>query len=235
MFPKEVLPAFVAYKSPEWSSILVRSFRDFFPNTILLAIDNNEPSGNEMELLTHYSNVSYLSRTSKRERTHGDGIDAGLLWARNNNYRYITLLEPDCLITGTAWIDKLYAAVQSGAWMAGVHKKSYGPIHPAPSIWDLSVQWPSFCQQPRGSDSEHPAFTHLMDMDSLRESCASLYDEHTTRWFEIMWDTAQKSWFHAAAEGKATLVTPDDSFIHFWHGTTRKPQSGIHPLLDPYL
>jgi len=124
--------------------------------------------------------------------------------------------EPDCLIDGVEWVNKLLEATEKGIWMAGSHRKWYGPIHPTPSIWNLDQIRASFVEQPRGSDVHHPRFHKLMDMKGL---FSQLQPREMAYW-RSWWDTAQKPWFDAAIHDKTLLVEESPDFRHFWQGSS---------------
>jgi len=125
-------------------------------------------------------------------------------------------IEPDCLVTGRAWRENLLRAIDRGAWMAGAHKKAWGPIHPTPSAWLVREVRTSFKEQPRNQGVAHPRCGELFDLSVLR---AAAEPKGVWDWARENWDTADKAWFEAAIHDRTALVEAP-GFQHFWYGAT---------------
>lgn len=223
----------VAYKSLSWMPIVTHSFHEHFPDENLIVVDNNANNSEERDYLLTLPFCKVIEPLT--DRSHGGGIDAAVIWARENDYRYLTLLEPDCLILGTKWLKNLESAISEGNIMAGSHKKFFGPIHPTPSMWDLNFVTDTFKQIPRGEDALEPRFSELVDLGKLLSYCKTKYETSVVEWFENYWDTGHKPWFTAALSNKASLVPNGGDFIHFWKGSETTPSISHHPAISKYL
>lgn len=229
-----VMPVIISYKSPLWIKVGLRSFRRFFPGTPILIIDNNLDSGmqgydsraeTERKWIKDWCSqdrYNHFEKTVSPEKNHGLAMDRAAQWCRDHGVRWMMHFEPDCLIDGIEWANRLLGASAKKVWMAGSHRKSYGPIHPTPSIWDVNQIKSSFKEQLRGSDMSHPRFNELVDMKDLMSP-----ENITSPWFEHYWgnwwDTAQKPWFDAAVHDKALLVEETPDFKHYWSGSRCNP------------
>jgi hypothetical protein len=161
-------------------------------------------------------------------------MDHAAQWCRTNGIRWMLHFEPDCLISGVEWMNRLLDATTKDIWMAGSHRKSYGPIHPTPSVWDVNQIQSSFQEQPRGSDMGHPRFHELVDMkDLMAQARVEKLESYWASW----WDTAQKPWFDAAIHDKALLVEDSPDFHHFWRGSSsnRDPRRIGDSRVNQYL
>lgn len=235
-----VLPVLISYHTDRWIKVALRSYRRHFPDGMVLVIDNNPAPGapgwtplceQERAWLRARPDVLLVVNEAPH-KGHGTGMDCALAWCLENDVEAMLHFEPDCLITGTRWFEALQDALDAGAWMAGSHRKLYGPIHPAPSLWRTREVRASFEIQHRGDDVQHPRFRELFDLDWLVEAIRN--DGGRWEWWRDHWDTAQKAWFLAAVYGKATLVAETPDFHHYWGGTGTHRD---HPALteDPRI
>jgi hypothetical protein len=234
----------ISYKSPLWIKVGLRSFRRFFPGSPILIIDNNLDPGVqgydsrsevEREWIREWRSQdsrSYFVKTEFSNKNHGLALDQAVQWCKGHGVRWMLPFEPDCLINGVEWANRLLEATTKDIWMAGSHLKSYGPIHPTPSIWDVGQIQSSFREQPRGSDMNHPRFHELMNMKDLM---AHAKREKLEAYWAGSWDTAQKPWFDAAIHDKALLVEPTPDFEHFWNGSTTDPSKIVDSRVTQYL
>lgn len=236
-----VLPVLVSYHTDRWIRVALRSYRHHFPEGPILVVDNNPEQGEpgwtprceqERAWLRGRPDV-LLVKNERPRKKHGTGIDRAVAWCRDHEVAFLLHFEPDCLVSGRRWFDDLWAAVESGAWMAGSDFKWYGPIHPTPSLWRVSEIRASFEAQPRGDDVRHRRFRDLFDLDGLVADRRADGDEHW-EWWRDHWDTAQKAWFEAAVHDRARLVRTPGDFHHYWCGSTVHRD---HPALadDPRL
>jgi hypothetical protein len=241
------MPIIISYRSRLWIKVGLLSFRRFFPDLPVLIIDNNPDS----KIPAHDRNVEeerkwitrwrlhdhhhYFEKTGFPEKSHGRAMDWALRWCRTNGFDWMLHFEPDCLIDGTEWVNKLLDAAKKDIWMAGSHRKSYGPIHPTPSIWKVNQITSSFGSQRRGSDMNHPRFHELMDMKELLSDPVNRGGPNG--YWETCWDTAQKPWFDCAVHDKAVLVEETPDFRHFWCGSTSRPDPARYgdPRVMQYL
>ena len=222
-----VMPVIVSHNSYPWIKVGLRSFRRFFPDSPILIIDNNLDFGLpgydskvevEREWLKDWcfqDSHPYLEKTELLGKTHGAGLDRAVKWCKDHEVRWMLHFEPDCLIDGVEWANRLLEATRKDIWMAGSYQ-IFGPIHLTPSIWDVNHIESGFDVQPRGSDDDHPSFHKLVNMKWLM---TQIGDDERGFW-EVLWDTAQKPWFDAAIHGKALLVEGSSDFRHFWRGST---------------
>jgi hypothetical protein len=236
----------ILHNSFPWIKVSLRSFSRFFPDSTVLIVDNNldpgmsgydhriEEERNWIKAQCSHDSRYFWGKTESPRKSHGFGIDWAVQWCRDHGIRQMLHIEPDCLIDGVEWANKLLEATEKGAWMAGSHRKSYGPIHPTPSIWDVSQINSSFGEQLRGSDHSHSRFHELVDMKSLEPAMTNAwFREYWTNY----WDTAQKPWFDCAIHDKAFLVDESPDFKHFWNGSTHNtdPSKTGDPRVTQYL
>jgi hypothetical protein len=238
------MPIIISYKTPLWIRVGLRSFRRFFPCSPILIIDNNLDPGNpgyesRFELERRWiedwcsqDRHHYFKKTEFPEKNHGLAMDLAAQWCRERGVRWMIHIEPDCLIDGITWANRLLEAATRNVWMAGSHQKSYGPIHPTPSIWDVNQIRSSFREQLRGSDMGHPRFHELVNMKDLMDQT----NNDQIYWAKY-WDTAQKPWFDAAIHDKALLIKEEPDFKHFWYGSTHNtdPTKVGDPRVIQYL
>jgi hypothetical protein len=247
----KVVPILVAYHTVHWIRAAVESYLEHFPAERLLVVDNNPRRGQpgwqpdcerERHGLASHPQVDLIDGPAGPSgvygnRTHGAGIDVAWDWCRRRGAEIMLHLEPDCLVSGTAWRDHLLEALAGGAWMAGSFRQSHGPIHPTPSAWRVAEVRASFrARQWRGDDQRHPRFRNLVDLDLLRSNYEPLGLWHLWRNY---WDTGEKAWFAAAVQDRAALVQAP-GFHHYWHGSghRRLPESALlttWPELRPYF
>jgi hypothetical protein len=227
------MPVIISYRSYPWIKVGLGSFRRFFPSSPILIIDNNLDPGmqgydplmeTERKWIRDWCSQdrhNHFEKTVSPEKNHGLAMDWATQWCRDHGVRWMMHFEPDCLIDGIDWANQLLWATAKNVWMAGSHRKSYGPIHPTPSIWDVRQIKSSFKEQLRGSDMSHPRFNELVDMKDL------MAQAEKTAWFQHYWgnwwDTAQKPWFECAVYDKALLVEATPDFKHFWSGSGNNP------------
>ena len=64
--------------------------------------------------------------------------------------------EPDCIVSGTSWLEAMWQCIAEGAWMTGINccNLSSEIIHVCPSLWsvDTPACEPSFACQPIEDD-----------------------------------------------------------------------------------
>jgi hypothetical protein len=139
-------------------------------------------------------------------------------------------MEPDCLIKGTRWHEELVHAVEEEKyWMAGLFKRSHGPVHPCPSIWLVNKLKFSFESVPKNNDVFHPRFTEVFSIKKLAQNLAKEnHSEDINRFCFFMWDTGFKNWFDMAVQNKAKHISmTNQDFVHFWHGSERQPKETL--------
>ena len=230
--PQAVL---VAYRSPLWIKVAVGSFLAHFPDQHLLVVDNNPRHGEhgwrpaceeERAWLTAHPRVRLLPNEGP-VRSHGRGMDLALAWCRDHGVETMLHIESDCHVRGVQWYRHLVAAVERGAAMAACHRKSWGPLHPCPSLWRVSEVRSSFDTDQR-VDTTHPRFAELIDVEAFRRNSVALGARET-----FFWDTGMRAWFDAAVEDRAVQV-PGPDFAHYWKGSINRQQH-LHLFLDPRL
>lgn len=243
--PLKVVPLLIAYHTPLWIRVGLRSFRRHFPAERVLLIDNNprpkepgwEPACEEERAwLAQRDDVVPIEHPGP-DRRHGAVIDFALQYCRANGGDILLLFEPDCLITGRTWYELLLRPMHAGAWMTGMARQTYGPLHPCPSMWRVDQDWASFLDQPRGDDVLHPRFGELFFLDRLLRDVASNHP-HLLGWWRENWDTSHRNWFRAAVEDRAVRVPQTNDFRHFWAGSTSNrasPELISNPLLRELL
>ena len=243
--PKSYQTALVAFHTYRWIRVAVGSFQRHFPDGNLLVIDNNpardqpgfeEHCGVESDWLMEQPQVTVI-RNSSFKKTHGVGLDIATEWCRAESIPILVVIEPDCLIRGPVWLERMVSAVREGALMAGYFKKPYGPIHPAPSAWRIETIHASFETQSREIDECHARFHELFDVAELRRIVDA--DHDSWEFWGRCWDSTQKNWFNAAVLDKAVLLPVDGEldFRHYWCGSLSNRESSVlqsDPELSQY-
>src|ERR1051325_3193928 len=208
-----VIAFLVLYQTRPFSKLFYENFHRHVRDVDLLLVDNNlNPKC--PETCWARSIPHYLANRAA-DKSHGAGMDCAVEWARARGYQRLVHVEPDCAMNGRIWLDTL---LRSDAWFAGLHRKRYGPIHPCPSVFDLSAPLPSFCAaQKIPAELRHPRYGELFNPSGLPQ------------WCKERWDTAQKAWFWCAVENQAELVPIPaqqigghllmGDFVHFWRGS----------------
>ena len=177
-----VFPVIVAFHTADWLPIAVESYLSQFPADRILVVDNNPQPGEtgwsatcrrERRWLYSHPKIDVIHRHANcagipAQRTHGDGMDLAFDWCRSRGADVMLHIEPDCLVTGRAWRENLVGAIEEGAWMAGAHRKPWGPIHPTPSAWLVREVRTSFAIQYRPRPVAHPRFSELVNLEVLR-------------------------------------------------------------------
>ena len=161
------------------------------------------------------------------DRTHGAGLDLALQWCRERGAEAMLHFEPDCYITGAEWYRELIAAVEHGAWMATTFRKSWGPLHPCPSIWNVREVRASFRRADGRPEAAHPRFAELVDVARFER------DVRLTPEAKWRWDTGLKAWFEAALAGRAVQVS-GKGITHYWRGSQTR-RDDLRLFLDPRL
>lgn len=233
ILPERVLPFLVNYRTGPWLAPFFASFFDYFAPCPFLVVDNDAEESAELSRLTsemphistfkgqlhrHEADQNFIDSTT----SHGAGMDCAAAWARTAGYSHILHLEPDCLVTSAAWWMEMATCMPRGVAMVGAHRKSYGPLHPTPSLWDLTAIEGSFRQQRRGDEVHHPRFSELFDLEGLLAKCRARGEPSHEEWFSRHWDTAQRCWFLLATQDRTMQVT-SDGFRHFWRGSAKDP------------
>ena len=227
--------ALVAFHTHQWIRVAAGSFHQHFPEARLLVVDNNPKSGEpgfeercaiESAWLCKQSYITVLPNPSPK-KSHGIGLDIAAAWCRDNAVPIMVLIEPDCLIRGRQWLERLVASIQTGSQMSGYFSKSYGPIHPAPSAWDVGALKFSFETSSRVEDERHPRFPALFNVEELRRIVA--LDGDSWEFWGYYWDSTQKNWFEAAIRDKASLLPIGEEldFRHYWCGSTQNRDHAI--------
>ena len=256
----KVLPVIVAFKTPLWVRIALRSFSQWFPGKPVLVIDNNphpgeraydERAAEESQWLRDQDSI-FLFRHHNRGPTagfppfsHGAALDAGIQWCRQQSIDAVVLFEPDCFIAGREWFLCMVEALEQGAWMAGAKTTPFGPIKPCPSAWMVEHIHGTFMPTPRPMN--HPRYDELVDDEKMWQCI----DPDLRGFWKHYWDTGFQNWFYAAAQDKATALATDQplpprlsaalhwkGFHHVGAGSTlnRDRLERLHGInVDPYL
>ena len=243
MVSQPVMPVLIAWNTRRWMPVGLGSFRKHFPFWQVLIIDNNPVIGearwredHEAERLWIRSQPGVIVvQNPGPSRTHGVAIDVAVEWCRRHRTEFLLHLEPDCLISGIRWYENLWRGIDSGAWMAGSHRKEYGPIHLTPSLWRVSEIRSSFDYANRLPDEGHSRFLELFRRDWLLNAITEAKQD--TEFWRTTWDTGQRAWFDCAVADKAFHAESTEDFEHFWFGSdayfTEQQMSG-RPELKEY-
>ena len=210
----------IIYKSLDWIKISIPMYKKHFKEQLLVVNNSNDPAESQFA-----RDQGCIVIENKGHTQHGDGLDRALKWCKSNRKDGMIAIEPDCLVKGRRWYEALARAIEGGYWMAGLFKRSHGPIHPCPSAWRVDKVRHSFNTVPKGADIHHPRFLELFSLRTLIDNLAK--DQHSdriNRFCLFMWDTGFKNWFDIATQNKAVHINiPDQDFIHLWHGSERGP------------
>lgn len=241
-----ICPVVVSYRSRLWIQVALRSFHEQFPHWRILVVDNNPQPGEphfgwytaaERDWLRNQPYVDVIGQPDQ-PRTHGRALDCAVAWCRERRIPWLLHLEPDCLVSGADWFDRLCAGIDRGAGMAASHRKEYGPLHVTPSLWAVTdSQPPSMDYSNRRPDQLHPRFAELFNLPWLLGEAPPRW-----RWFwEQQWDTGQKAWFDLAVCDRAAHVEPTRDFEHYWEGSLVpkgedwfRPRPELWRYLDPH-
>jgi len=243
MFPQPVMPVFVSWNTQQWMPVGLGSFRQHFPSWQMLVIDNNPSEGEANWNQSHEAERRWLQsqpgvivrKNNGQVKTHGAAVDLAVEWCRQHGVEYLLHLEPDCLITGTQWYANLCRGMDAGAWMAGSHRKHYGPIHPTPSLWRVSRIRSSFDYANRLEDERHPRFLELFDRAWLIQAVSEA--GQNPEFWKTTWDSGQRPWFECAVENKAFHAVEANDFVHFWFGSDKyftAQQFSVRPELESF-
>ena len=216
----------VLFRSEMWTRRLLPQLSAHLPEVPLVFVDNNVWRS-EGRYAGQFGSV--IQKRGKA--SHGSGLDLALESCRSWGHDVMVHVEPDCTVGGRRWYDNLIDSIAAENAMVSGFRKQYGPLHPTPSAWDVGFDWETFDVTPRGTDVSHPEFKKLFDLEVLRFQVAH-QPRRTRKFFETNWDTAQRNWFLAARNGRATLVECPD-FTHHWFGSKRGPHAlGPESVLD---
>ena len=220
----KICTAFVTYNKYggyDWTKICVGSFRQYFPNEVLLVVDHNHNS-EEREFLLN-NNVVVVENNA--EQTHGKGLDVASKYARNNDFDAIIFIEPDCIISGIEWYNNLVNPLENGRSMCATFQWQYGPLHPCGSSWLISDIPASFQTATKTAEEIfHPKYKRLMKLPELSaDMLRSNYDNHLFHFFMYHWDVGIKNWFWLEVHNRAQLVN-SNGFYHFWCSHKRSPK-----------
>lgn len=198
----------------EWPQIMLRSLREYFDQELILV------NHLDCELPSSYYDYNCTVLTSQKGHSHGNGIDTAVEYLKKRGVDYFVHIEPDCVITGREWFDHLVIAAINGAAMAGPYKLPFGPIHPCPSIWRISMINGSFDVTDRSGEQDPALFNHDEMVKWLSEHKVK---EHGVRVWMGSWDCGIKNWYEAAKRNLAYHTQSTVGFKHFFFGRYRKP------------
>jgi hypothetical protein len=220
----------IAYQTPRWLRVLVRSFQRYFPRDQILVVDNNPPEQSaERDWCTQQTNVLCVL-PSGHPGQPGPAMDLALAWCREHQREIMIYVEPDCEIRGTLWLVRLVQAIEEGADMAGCFQSPWGAIHVCPTAWRTSVAWPSFVVTRKRRDVAHPRYNQLFRWDKLEETLQQ--QQAPARryvFYASIWDVGQRAWFSAAVRDATRCVDAAATFKHYGGGSKRNQN---HPALD---
>lgn len=201
-----------------WPKVMLRSLRKIYNNEVILVnhLHRDVPSEYRDERCT----VLQMGHGT----SHGAGIDTAVDYLRSHNIRYFVLIEPDCVITGTEWLDKMIQAVNNGAAMAGPNRLPFGPIHPCPSIWDITQIPGSFKVSDRDISIDFGIFNYK---DMIKWLMNNNADNGSIHLWCHKWDCGLKNWYILAKKGLAIHTHNSDGFKHFYEGRNRSPMDLI--------
>lgn len=106
-------------------------------------------------------------------------------------------------------------AARSGAVMAGLNKLPYGPIHPCPTIWDITRLYGSFAITQIDGHVDESIYHLDQYAQCLRENRV-LSDDGRIYLLKI-WDCGIRNWYEAEKLGLA-IQTSGDGITHYTDG-----------------
>jgi hypothetical protein len=227
----------ISFHTYGWIEPCFADLQKYCYNKPLLMIDNNPSWDDSYERWCTYechpascwkpqcedernfieSQRSYIESTggaiiqTERRLYHGNVIDWALEWCKANKFHTITLIEPDCNMTGDLWLKNLEDAILRGYWMAGTHTTFHNAIHPFGSIWRIDKISTSFHAQPN---------REIRNLKEFNKVCGP-YEEPYNIWNRTNWDTGLRGWYLIARQNKAKLVKAPD-IKHYWGGSYRQ-------------
>lgn len=225
----------VVYMYPIWPLVLLRSLRKYFTHDPIVIVNHMKS-----KILNEYYDDKCIILDGGVIRRHGSGVDIAVDYLKSNGYRYMVHVEPDCVITGPNWINSMISCIESGALMSGSSVLPFGPIHPCPSVWDLSSVDNTFDWTIRHQAIEDGIFSETklkkwLAINNMPNNC-QMGDKLVNFWIKY-WDCGIQNWYKLAKLGH-TMVSDGDGIIHFFNGRRRSPYQ-LHPddyvLVNQYL
>lgn len=224
----------VVYYYDIWPKVMLRSLRKYFDNEIIIVnhLDKEVPEeyyDDNCTILEHNELPKFKSFNCKpygwlpfrpNTKTHGIGVDVAVAYLRDRGCRYFVLIEPDCLISGIEWMKNLLNAMYDGHIMAGPSRFDFGPIHPCPSIWDITKVPGSFDITARQLNVDMRLFDYKLMLKWVMATNIGL----AAIWFWLYWwDCGLNNWYMAAQKGCAGHTKYAGDFRHFYRGHCRSP------------
>lgn len=198
---------------------MLRSLREHFSEEVILVNNLSGPMPDE-----YFDDNCIILDAGGRELSHGEGIDVAVEFLRSRGDLYFIHIEPDCLILGRDWAIRLVDAIMSGAIMAGSYRLPFGPIHPCPTIWDISRISGSFGISERSGNIDTRIF-NLSAMVRWLVDC-NVCDSGVMMWVRL-WDCGIKNWYEAALQGLAKHTINNGDFVHFFCGRLLSPRDRL--------
>ena len=219
----DLVAIMVAYKNGDWLKVGPYSFKENFPDVPLIIINNSVEY--DAELLVKVAkdlNVEIVDNI-EYEHSHGGGLACGVKIAKQKKYRYMMVLEADCLFFEgeTNLKISLKQLKESKAWVTYVLSTVNGLPHPVGSVWDLKF-----------IDEEKDADMWKTQPKSRKEREESgIVMKMTNPWFYMNFDPSHKLFWRAIKAGKCKLVkkvATSKGLKHFF----RNAQSRVYRSKD---
>jgi|TARA_B100000959_G_scaffold233246_1_gene250547 hypothetical protein len=246
--PKDVLVVIVLFRSLKWTKVSISSFFDHFIGDMLV-VDNNlsyHPQHwpyNECEWVTNRFDVEVIKNVNAKRffskthgGTHGFGIDRAMDYAKNNGYKYILHIEPDCVFWDTVWFEEINERIreenlwticngingdQSSAALWDIEKKIIlHPPHICASMWKVNdtpnVSFQFKFSKP-GDTEGREALEKFYDekpLDGVNKDSLPKSDK-----LEFILDTGILRRIYYDSFGKGGHSTNLQGFAHFWLGS----------------
>ena len=206
----DLVAIMVVYKNGDWLKVGPYSFKEHYPDVPLILINNSVEC--DTELLVKVAkdlNVEIVDNVEYKP-SHGGGLACGVKIAKQKKYRYMMIIEADCLFFEgeTNLKVSLKELKQSKAWVTYVLPTVNGLPHPVGSVWDLKF-----------IDEKKDASSWELPPKSAKERQESgIVVKMTDPWFYSHFDPSHKLFWRAikASQCKRVHSGKGKGLKHFW-------------------
>lgn len=159
--------------------------------------------------LNNLEHPKLIKLRNEDDRSHGAAFELARTWCNKNGIRYLSHIEPDCVIRGRKWLDKQMEAIRAGSWVAGVGRTGIFAdqlifINPTSTTYDLDP----LCGIPfqlTEIDYEQPELVALIGNVNPKDIKKALFEP-----FPKYWDHGAFMWWNAYLNNAAKFVTRGD-------------------------
>ena len=246
--PKDVLVVIVIFRSEKWTKVSISSFFDHFIGDMVV-VDNNLPYHpqdwpyDECEWITNNFDIKVIKTDTILKNfkithggTHGLGLDRAVDYAKNNGYKYILHIEPDCVFYDIHWFNEMNQRIrEENLWTItnglDIKENSAG-------LWDpqkkIILHTPHICSSIwKIDDTPNVSFNSMISKPGdtkYREIIESYYDKKELNGadknslpkkekIEFILDTGILRRIYYDTFGKGGHSINCQGFVHFWLGS----------------